>query len=139
MWFWKYISVRATERSECWTSWDCCRRMWLVLQQTHLFSKFGYCDEINNRTIFCLLHGFEVLQTYCYYNLIWFYFLKTRQVYFALKFSVVKLQFRTVAVPVIVDLKTLFHIQFSGCSVLHSELLGFYILSMDKAQKLICS
>jgi hypothetical protein len=69
-------TLRATERTECWTTWDCCRRMRLVLQQTHIFCKFGYWDEINNRTILFLLHGFEVPQTYYRYNLIWFSFKK---------------------------------------------------------------
>ena len=62
---------------------------------------------------------------------------KKIQKYFALKFSVVKLQFRTVAVPTTLDLKTLFHVQLSSWCILHSELLGFCAVSMDKTQKLI--
>jgi len=84
-----------------------------------------------------MLHSIEVLQTRCYNNLILFSFKKS-QMYFALKFSVVKLEIRTVAVPTTLDLKTQFHIRLSSCCILHSELLGFCTLSMDKAPKLIC-
>lgn len=120
MWTWKCISVRAPENAGCCTTWDCCNGMRLVLQHTHISSKFGYCKEINIRTLLCLLHGFEVLQTHWYYNLIWFSLLKNRQIYDALKFSVVQLHFPTVPVSTTLGLKTLFHIQLSSCCILRT-------------------